>query len=170
MTITVYRDDTPWRIDQQIRSLKRDAGESLLHMGEKLYEVVLFKHYRALGHSSFESYCGDIGISRSTGYKAAAIHEIFVLKYQCPFERLLEAGPNSLGLLVAQVNNENITDPEDVDGWVWSAETNSNSDFRKELKAAFGPDVPDNLDYRRFARVWKIAAKKWRDYALKGRG
>ena len=169
MTVTVYRDDSPWRVDQQIRSLKREGQESALHMGEKLYEMVLFKHYLALGHSSFESYCGDIGISRSTGYKAAAIHEIFVLRHECPFERLLEAGSNSLGLLAAQVNNENITNPEDLDGWLWTAETNSNSDFRKELKAAFGPDVPDNLDYRRFARVWKFAAKKWRNYALKGR-
>jgi hypothetical protein len=165
--VTVYRDDTPWRVDQQVRALKRAGQESALHMGEKLYEVVLFKHYRALGHPSFESYCGDIGISRSLGYKLAAIHEIFVLRFQCPFDRLLAAESNKLGLLVAQVNNENITDPEDLDGWLWTAETNSNSDFRKELKAAFGSDAPDFLDYRQRARAWKRIAQiyyhEWRE-------
>lgn len=170
MSLTVYRDDSAWIAHGVIVKSIQRAEANFLRMGEKLYEVVLFKYYKTLGYSSFGAYCASIGISKSFGYGLAQIHELFVLRAECPPAGLLEIGTSKLALLAPRVDSGDIDieDEETLESWLFAAETLSRSDLITDLKAAYGDDAGDTVPWRRKAALWKALAKKYYRFYRKG--
>jgi len=163
VSVVIYHDDAAYICHEAIVNAKRQAEENFLRMGEKLYEVILFKYYRQLGYRSFPAYCASIDISRSMGYTLAQIHETFVLRANRPAVGLLEVGSSKLALLAARVESGDIDthDDEQVEGWLNTAEVLARSDLITELRAAFGDETGDTVNWHRKAHLWKAVAKKY---------
>lgn len=153
--------DDAFVADMVIRAAIREAEASFLRMGEKLYEVIILKHYRTLGYTSFGSYCADIGISRSFAYQLADTHEKFVLRAQCPTVVLLGVGVRKLGLLLPLLESGDLDYGDELYEWLFNLSVLTTSDAITKKRRIFGDETGVTVPWQRKALLWKAIAKKY---------
>jgi hypothetical protein len=142
----------------------KQAAVNFLRAGEKLYEVIVLRHYKTLGYSSFRAYCASVGISRSFGYQLADIHEWYVLRAECPPAVLSEIPQSNLAVMVPCLKDGSIdiADEEQLAGWMYAMSTLPRSDLITEKRMNFGDELTDAaVPWRRKAALWKAIAKKY---------
>jgi hypothetical protein len=121
------------QVNAEVIACKMNIEANFLHLAKLLKQIRDENLYRALDHSTFESYLGDpeVGIKRSSAYKLICEYERYVLRLAVPETRLIGIGSKKLSIIGPVVEG-------DKEEWLGQAEALSASDLINSVRQARG--------------------------------
>ena len=136
--ITEVEGKKAFDLHQDLLMLKRRVGSVFLRMGSILKEIRDGGHFGALGFENFQEYISgsDLGFKRRTAYYYIEIYELFVLRFGCSEEDLVDAGYERLISVKSQVKElpEGKESSEKVRDLLMDAKELRPADFSKKYK------------------------------------
>jgi len=119
-----------YKVDVQLKEIKRVVNSNFLMIAEKLKSIKDNKYYKVLGYDTFESYIAqpELAFSRSSVYRLIQIYKKFVLENNVAPERLSEIEWTKLAVVTPHVNKDN------MENLLHDAKELSRSDLKQKIK------------------------------------
>jgi len=144
-----------FKLDQQLKHLKRTVEASGLVMGKILYEIQEDRLYEVLGYDTFEQYLADpeLSFKRSTAYNLKKIYKQWVLEYGYSIDELQDVGYDRL------LKAGKMATKKTADEWLEKAKSLSRTDLEISTQEA-----KEGKEFMPRPRLQKCPiCKKWKN-------
>ncbi len=136
------RADEAFKEQEKILDLVKEAGITICKLGKRLIPFRDEKMWFYLGYSSFQEWYQNVGLSKTTIYRAINIFETFVLEYKIPEEEVYACDVKKLDMLLplknATSDGKPVLNVETASDWLAKASTLSQGDLITEVQTARG--------------------------------
>lgn len=136
------RADEAFKEQEKILDLVKEAGVTICKLAKRLIPFRDEKMWFYLGYSSFQEWYQNVGLSKTTIYRAINIFETFVLEYKIPEEEVYACDVKKLDMLLplknATSDGKPVLNGETASDWLAKASTLSQGDLITEVQTARG--------------------------------
>jgi|GEM_PF-2889097 len=159
------KDADPERVDrafkqqQEILGIIREAGRQMCNLGKQLIPFRDERMYRFLGYTSFQEWYQDVGLSKTSVYRAINLYETFVLQFGLEEDEVYNHDIKKLDRLLPLKNKKNeegdpILNDENADEWV-SKCVLSEGDLIREINEAKDEEPSESDRMEEEENLWK---------------
>jgi hypothetical protein len=129
-----------YKEQEKIIGLIREAGLTMCELARRLIPFRDNKMWNILGYKSFQEWYQNVGISKTTIYRAIDIFETFVLQFHIPEEKVYSCDIKKLDMLLPLKNvvldGQSVMNKDNAEEWLNSAKELSQSDLIYEINRA----------------------------------
>jgi hypothetical protein len=126
----------------KILDLVKEAGRTICQLAKRLIPFRDERMWFYLGYTSFQEWYQNIGLSKTTIYRAINIFETFVLEYKISEDDVYACDIKKLDMLLplknATIDGATVLNEESVSEWLEKAKTLSQGDLITEVSSARG--------------------------------